>query len=158
MFKFPTTVEEMAEDNNISVTSIYRRCKEFDVSVKDLERSIKVCWAVYITFSNENAMEFVNRYTERELINRWKDTHKGSARQLEFIRDSERIYGDKYSYKKVHYVNRQVKVTITCKQHGDFEQPPASHLLGAEGCKTCQLKKMAAKRRSKNQVPFVKAK
>lgn len=54
----------------------------------------------------------------------------------EFIKLSNGKYGNKYSYEKTKYSNSFTKVTITCKEHGDFFQIPANHLR-AEGCKEC---------------------
>lgn len=44
---------------------------------------------------------------------------------------------DRYDYSKVEYVRSNVKVTITCVLHGDFQQRPASHLSG-QGCPRCR--------------------
>lgn len=43
-----------------------------------------------------------------------------------------------YDYSKVLYVNSVSKIIITCPNHGDFKQTPASHLAG-NGCKFCAL-------------------
>lgn len=53
-----------------------------------------------------------------------------------FIERSRAIYGDKFNYDKVVYVNQHVPVTITCPVHGDFQQLPQSHLRG-NGCSKC---------------------
>ena len=45
-------------------------------------------------------------------------------------------HGDRYDYSKVLYVNTKVKVTITCREHGDYEQTPLGH-WGGEGCPGC---------------------
>ena len=47
---------------------------------------------------------------------------------LEFIEEVIKIYGDKYDYSKVNYINATTKIIIICKIHGDFEQRPCSHL------------------------------
>ena len=41
-----------------------------------------------------------------------------------------------YTYDKVKYVNAYTNVTITCPEHGDFQQRPNSHLSG-HGCPEC---------------------
>lgn len=53
-----------------------------------------------------------------------------------FIRDAERIHSGKYAYLAVNYVNAHTKVSITCPNHGDFDQTPANHLNG-NGCPEC---------------------
>lgn len=50
-----------------------------------------------------------------------------------FVKDAQRVHGDRYKYDKVMYVNGNSKVFITCPKHGDFEQIPRSHLQG-KGC------------------------
>jgi len=58
----------------------------------------------------------------------------------DFIEKSKIIHGNKYLYDKVNYINSKIKVIITCKFHGDFEQMPNSHLIG-QGCPNCGGKK-----------------
>jgi hypothetical protein len=38
----------------------------------------------------------------------------------DFINRARQIYGDKYDYSKVHFVNTSTKVCIICPQHGEF--------------------------------------
>lgn len=42
-----------------------------------------------------------------------------------------------YNYDNVIYVKSSLKVLITCKEHGDFEQTPNKHLYG-RGCNICK--------------------
>lgn len=55
----------------------------------------------------------------------------------DFIKDAKKIWGDKYDYSKVEYVNNVKKVCIICPKHGEFWQTPANHLSGYEGCREC---------------------
>lgn len=55
----------------------------------------------------------------------------------EFIEKSNLKHNHRYDYSKVVYTNNKTKVTITCKQHGDFEQSPKSHYLFGCGCQNC---------------------
>ncbi|AUR82239.1 hypothetical protein NVP1022O_26 [Vibrio phage 1.022.O._10N.286.45.A10] len=55
----------------------------------------------------------------------------------EFIEKARAVHGDRYSYDRTVYVRALDKVTITCPEHGDFEQRPASHLTG-RGCAKCR--------------------
>jgi very-short-patch-repair endonuclease len=57
-----------------------------------------------------------------------------------FISKSKSIHGIKYDYSKVNYVNNDVKITIVCPEHGEFEQLPGSHLAG-NGCPFCKSSK-----------------
>ena len=45
----------------------------------------------------------------------------------------------KYDYSKSIYIHSRTKLIITCPEHGDFEQTPASHLQG-NGCPKCAQK------------------
>jgi hypothetical protein len=55
---------------------------------------------------------------------------------IEFIKKSNIIHNDKYSYDNVKYVSSSKKVKIICKEHGEFEQVANSHLRGI-GCSKC---------------------
>lgn len=55
-----------------------------------------------------------------------------------FIAKSTAVFGDKYSYEKAACEKRTDMVTITCREHGDFEQLVSNHLLGKVGCKECR--------------------
>jgi hypothetical protein len=55
----------------------------------------------------------------------------------DFIRKAESIYGIKYDYSKVCYIDNNTKVIIKCKMHGDFKQTPAGHFNG-DGCSLCK--------------------
>lgn len=52
------------------------------------------------------------------------------------------VHGNKYNYDKVNYVDMNTKVTITCYQHGDFEQTPAKHVNRGHGCPLCKGTKL----------------
>lgn len=56
--------------------------------------------------------------------------------QEKFLIKAKEVHGDTYEYSLVEYVKTGSKVKILCKEHGVFEQTPASHLRGA-GCKVC---------------------
>jgi hypothetical protein len=55
-----------------------------------------------------------------------------------FVSKAEAIHGKKYDYSKSVYVNATSKLTVTCREHGDFEIKPNNHLYG-KGCRTCGL-------------------
>ena len=58
----------------------------------------------------------------------------------EFITKAKLVHGDKYDYSKVEYIKANVKVLITCKKHGVFNQLPYNHLSGKE-CIHCSYEK-----------------
>jgi len=54
-----------------------------------------------------------------------------------FVKRATKIHSNKYDYVKVNYANADTKITITCKEHGDFEQIPDFHLNRKSGCPKC---------------------
>lgn len=58
-----------------------------------------------------------------------------------FISKANLIHNNFYDYSKSVYVKRDVKLTITCPIHGDFEQRPNSHVNAKSGCRICSLEK-----------------
>lgn len=54
----------------------------------------------------------------------------------EFVKKARVVHGDRYCYERAVYVTGRSKITITCPDHGDFEQEACSHLQGA-GCAKC---------------------
>lgn len=57
---------------------------------------------------------------------------RGNRRKTsaQFIADAVDIHGNRYDYSKTKYINISTKVTITCREHGDFVQYPGNHLKG----------------------------
>lgn len=55
----------------------------------------------------------------------------------DFINKSKRIWGDKFDYSKVAYINNNTPVTIICPIHGEFIITPSSHWVSKTGCKQC---------------------
>ena len=58
-----------------------------------------------------------------------------------FIRKAREVHGDKYDYSKAEYKGSYEKITITCPEHGDFEQVANYHLCG-NGCPKCGTRKL----------------
>ena len=54
----------------------------------------------------------------------------------EFIKRAHIKHNGLYSYSNAKYVSSNIKLVITCKKHGDFEQTPSNHLSG-KGCREC---------------------
>lgn len=63
----------------------------------------------------------------------------------EFIKKAQELYGNKYDYSKVEYINSKTKVCIICPSHGEFWQTPSSHLFGKK-CPLCGKNESAKKR------------
>jgi hypothetical protein len=56
--------------------------------------------------------------------------------QEELIEDAKKVHGDKYDYSKVNYKKFNEKVTIICKEHGEFQQLLSVHSIG-NTCPKC---------------------
>jgi superfamily II DNA or RNA helicase len=57
-----------------------------------------------------------------------------------FIIKAKEIHGDKYIYDKVVFENVKKNVTIICREHGEFEVRPDSHINMRTGCSKCSGK------------------
>jgi hypothetical protein len=55
----------------------------------------------------------------------------------EFIEQSIAIYGEKYNYSQIEYINNNTKVKIICPIHGDFYVRPNDHFSKKVGCNKC---------------------
>ena len=71
-----------------------------------------------------------------------------------FIKEANEKHNNKYDYSKVKYYNTHTKVTITCKEHGDFKQEPASH-LSDNGCPKCG-RETGISKRIRSDKQFIK--
>lgn len=60
----------------------------------------------------------------------------------EFINEANKIHNNLYIYTKVKYINAKTKVTITCKEHGDFKLVASMHVNNTpRGCPKCGIQK-----------------
>lgn len=55
----------------------------------------------------------------------------------QFIDQAKAIFGERYDYSKVVYVNNHTKVTIICPIHGEFQKRPADMTVKRSGCAKC---------------------
>lgn len=53
-----------------------------------------------------------------------------------FISKARLKHGDRYDYSKTIYTNQTTPVIIICREHGEFQQRPNNHYMGA-GCPVC---------------------
>lgn len=60
----------------------------------------------------------------------------------DFLNRATQVWGDRWDYSLVHYINTSTKVKILCPLHGEFEQTPKKHLLGSVGCPRCNGQRM----------------
>lgn len=72
----------------------------------------------------------------------------------DFILKSTAAHQGKYDYTLSTYTNNNAKITITCLEHGPFEQRASNHMLGI-GCPQCKSAKTVA-RHSDSTESFIK--
>jgi len=60
----------------------------------------------------------------------------------EFVEQCIEIHSNKYDYSRVEYKNAASKVSIICKEHGEFTQIASNHARG-RGCSKCRNEKMS---------------
>ena len=73
-----------------------------------------------------------------------------------FIEKSNTKHFGKYCYSKSIYKSSRIKITITCKEHGDFEQTPYNHIRG-QGCPKCKTIDLSYKLSSTLEKFVIKA-
>jgi hypothetical protein len=59
-----------------------------------------------------------------------------------FIDKAKELFGEKYDYSRVEYINGQKSVCLSCPIHGDFEVTPNNHLSKKSGCPICNESKL----------------
>lgn len=55
----------------------------------------------------------------------------------EFINELKNIYGNKYDYSEVNYINWKTKIKLKCDKHGWFYREPARLIHDVRGCPYC---------------------
>lgn len=85
-------------------------------------------------------------------------TIKSAVNKTEYwINQAIEVYGDKYNYSLVDYINSATKIDIICKKHGVFTQTPASH-LSEHGCPGCGRKILERLEKNKKEYIGIPAK
>lgn len=56
----------------------------------------------------------------------------------QFIAKAKTKHGLRYDYSSVVYKNARTKISITCKEHGEFIKTPTNHLSG-QACPKCDV-------------------
>jgi len=59
----------------------------------------------------------------------------------QFITQANAIHRDLYDYSKTNYQHNGEKITVICKEHGDFVCSPKDHLYSKAGCPRCNSSK-----------------
>lgn len=79
-----------------------------------------------------------------------REAERVEKARVEFLEKAKATYKEQYSYDYVVYVNSRSKVTISCKDHGQFQQTPGKFLAGV-ACPLCGLERRHSSRRLKKE-------
>lgn len=77
-------------------------------------------------------------------------------KKLKILKICEYIYADRYDYSNSVYVSNEIKFTVICKEHGEFEVYPRTHVEGRM-CPTCKKEDKAWKQLVKNRLAELNA-
>ena len=113
---------------------------KYDYSkVKYINSKTKVC---IICPKHGEFYQYPNYHLEGNGCRKCAD-EKLAMTQEEFIEKAKDIYGDKYDYSKVNYVNCKEKITIICPKHGEFSIVPRHFIKNGNkhlrGCPHCAI-------------------
>ena len=82
------------------------------------------------------------KYKEYCINNKDKLLEQGAKKikkaSNKFVNEANKKHNNKYDYSKVEYKKAIENVIIICREHGEFEQTPNSH-LGGSGCTKCGI-------------------
>jgi len=73
-----------------------------------------------------------------------------------FIEKANIVHNLKYDYSKVNYIKSALPIIIICKNHGEFNQSPNTHLQGI-GCNYCGRESTSEKLKSNTETFIEKA-
>ena len=65
----------------------------------------------------------------------WNKRGRTSIEQ--YVKEAQKIHGDKYDYSKVDFKRKNSKVCIICPEHGEFWQTLNKHINSKQGCPKC---------------------
>lgn len=74
-------------------------------------------------------------------------TQQRAKTTQQFIEEARRIYGDRYDYSLVNYVNSDTPVKVICPKHGVFKIRPSKHINAQQGCHKCALERRGMEQR-----------
>jgi len=75
--------------------------------------------------------------------------------QVSFTKIAEKIHKNKYNYSKTKFVRMTDIITITCPEHGDFDQRAGNHIHLKNGCPEC-AKQLSTSRGEKEVLQFIR--
>jgi hypothetical protein len=119
----------------------------------DLSDKIKVSDTIKVKFDGvvyyQRVIKHLNGRCPEKVI--YKKTTE------EYILEAKEVWGDKYDYSKINYINTKDEVEIVCKKHGSFLKQPAE-LIKGNSCPQCKLEKSKYNNKElfieENKIPY----
>lgn len=96
----------------------------------------KVSESIKAKFKDETYANKAQQARKRYWENKEYRENRTWSRE-EFVTEAKKRYGEKYSYDRAEYLNIKEKITIVCKDHGEFQQRPGHHIFLENGCPKC---------------------
>lgn len=131
--------------HRLTTAEFIKRAKEKHGDKYDYSKTQYINWTSKVTIICPKHGEFTQRADRHMYHNGCPQCYFGPVETTStFINKAISVHGNKYDYSKTFYKNARTKITITCKQHGDFEQMPSQHIRG-QGCVKCGYIAMQSK-------------
>jgi hypothetical protein len=137
------TISEQRSTKKLTTDEFIKRAKEIHGDEYDYSNAEYVNNKTPVKIICSKHGEF-EQIPKTHLLGRGCSKCKGGIKSNteDFLIKAENLYGDKYDYSEVNYVNNRIPVKIKCPIHGWFEQSPMRFLQG-HTCKKCGFEKRA---------------
>lgn len=112
-------------------------------------------WVSPSNHLNGTGCQMCFRNRQKRIIEK-KKLETLTTRKLEFLRIANKLYGSKYTYDKVNYVDNSTPIDIGCPVHGIINMSPGPFLK--RGCSQCGRLTGVAKRKSAFEKTYTERK
>jgi hypothetical protein len=121
---------------------IYTPCEFIQKSLQkhgnkyDYSKTVYIRSKEKVTIICKKHGEFIQEPRQHLSGNGCKKCTNNIPTNKEFIEKAIIKYGERFCYSKTVYKNQKEKVSIICREHGEFKQSPEKHMIG-NGCSKC---------------------
>lgn len=140
-----TRIQEMKNEAKKQAQSFFEKVKKIHQNKYDYSQSVYVNAQTPIKIICKEHGEFYKSPLKHLIEGCQKCSNKYHYNREDFIINAKKVYGDKYDYSNVQYVNNKTKVCIICHEkdengveHGEFWQKPYRHIAEKCGCPKCK--------------------
>lgn len=135
--RYTPTFEQMVEKANLIHNNFYSYDKS---TYKSMDEKMKIICPVHGEFWQKPLMH-INRKEGCPQCRYISSSKKQRKDTNYFIKRAIEMYGDKFDYSKVNYINYNTKVIIICKTCGNEFQRTPNHFFGGRLCPYCKKTK-----------------